>query len=102
MHWTSCNRHIFLIVFLEERNDQVPKVIGNQASAKVVVVKATIDFGLLVVDKKKLHSNAIWKQNQTITKKVKLEQTHVALGQYVLKLLIEVNMDGKPMVPSWN
>jgi len=89
-------------MFLEEHDDQVPKVPRNQASAKVVVVESTINSGLLVVDKKRLHSTTIRKQNQAITKKVKLEQTHVAFGQYVLKLLIEVDMDGKPMVPSWN
>jgi hypothetical protein len=46
------------------------KVPNNQiAITSIVVHEATNDSNLSIVNKKRLHSNAIWKENQVIAKK---------------------------------
>jgi hypothetical protein len=48
----------------------VKEAPNNQIAVKSIVVhEATNDSNLSIVNKKMLHSNAIWKENQVIAKK---------------------------------
>jgi hypothetical protein len=56
------------------------------------------DGNLSIVDRKRLHTNVVWKQNKAVAKKVKLEQSHVVEGQDPPNFFITMNMDGCPMI----
>jgi hypothetical protein len=58
------------------------------------------NVGLSIVELKKLHHNAVHKQNKTLAKQKEKEQGNVLLGEIAPKPIIMENYEGIPIVPS--